>query len=210
MSRRALVALLLGIGLALAGAVRADPPGRFDYYLLALSWSPQYCASEARPGDSQCRRPYGFVVHGLWPQHERGWPKNCGQGEWLPEALIARMLPIMPSRPLILHEWKKHGVCSGLGAEGYFDAVERAYRSLRIPARYAAPRDYLSLTPAALEADFRAANPGLRPEMLAVQCSGNYLRELRVCMDRQLQPRACGAEVRDRCGAQAVLRPSRP
>lgn len=208
MSRRWPLGLLLAF--ALAGVVRADPPGRFDYYLLALSWSPQYCASEARPGDSQCRRPYGFVVHGLWPQHERGWPKDCGQGEWLSEALIARMLPIMPSRPLILHEWKKHGVCSGLGAERYFEAVERAYRSVQIPERYTAPRDNLSLAPATLEADFRAANPGLKPDMLAVQCSGNYLRELRICLDRQLQPRACGAEARDRCGKQVVLRPSRP
>lgn len=204
-SGRWLAAVLLG----LAGCAAADAPGRFDYYVLALSWSPQYCASDNARGDPQCSRPYGFVVHGLWPQHERGWPKDCGRGEWLPEALIERMLPIMPSRKLVLHEWRKHGVCSGLGAEGYFAATERAYRSIRIPERYRSPRDWLRLAPVQIEADFRAANPALRPEGLALECSGNYFRELRICLDKSLQPRACGADLRDRCGAQTTLRPSR-
>lgn len=209
--RRRLPALLLALGLAgLAPVTTADQAGRFDYYLLSLSWSPQYCAGAAGDGDPQCRRPYGFVVHGLWPQHERGWPEQCGKAEWLPESLIERMLPLMPSRKLILHEWRKHGVCSGLDAQGYFTAVERAYRSLHIPERYRAPRDYLRLSPATLEADFGAANPALRPEMMALDCRGNYLSELRICLDRQLRPRRCGADLRDRCGSLAVLRPSRP
>lgn len=188
----------------------ADLPGRFDYYVLALSWSPQYCAGSQASDDPQCRRPYGFVVHGLWPQHERGWPQDCGKGEWLPDALIERMLPLMPSRKLILHEWRKHGVCSGLGAQGYFNAVERAYRSVRIPERYRAPRDYLRVSPTQLESDFRAANPALRPDGITLECSGNYFKEIRICMDKQLQPRACGSDLRDRCGGQTTLRPSRP
>lgn len=204
-----LLGLLLGLGLGLPLPARADLPGRFDYYVLALSWSPQYCAGPGARGDPQCARPYGFVVHGLWPQHERGWPEDCGKGEWLSERLIERMLAIMPSRKLVLHEWRKHGVCSGLGAEAYFAATEQAYRSLRIPARYQSPRDWLRLAPKEIEADFRAANPALRPEGLALECSGNYFRELRVCLDKSLAPRACGADLRDRCGAQTTLRPSR-
>ena len=202
-----LLGLLFWLGLPLLA--RADVPGRFDYYVLALSWSPQYCAGQSSRSDPQCARPYGFVVHGLWPQHERGWPENCGKGEWLSESLIARMLAIMPSRKLVLHEWRKHGVCSGLGAEAYFAATEKAYRSIRIPARYQAPRDWLRLAPKEIEADFRAANPPLRPEGLALECSGNYFRELRICLDKSLAPRACGADLRDRCGSQTTLRPSR-
>jgi len=206
--RRRLLAL---VGLLLVSAcIRADAPGRFDYYVLALSWSPQYCASSTAGSDPQCSRPFGFVVHGLWPQHERGWPQDCGKGEWLPESLIERMLPIMPSRKLVLHEWRKHGVCSGLGAEGYFSAVERAYRAVRIPERYRSPRDYLRVSTTQLEADFRAANPALRPDGIALECSGNYLKEIRLCLDKSLAPRACGSDVRDRCGAQTTLRPSRP
>ena len=95
-----LLGLLLGLGLGLPLPARADLPGRFDYYVLALSWSPQYCAGPGARGDPQCARPYGFVVHGLWPQHERGWPEDCGKGEWLSERLIERMLAIMLERML--------------------------------------------------------------------------------------------------------------
>ena len=59
---------------------RQNEPGKFDYYVLALSWSPSYCqaAQERAPNrapDQQCSgRPFSFVVHGLWPQYERGFP----------------------------------------------------------------------------------------------------------------------------------------
>ncbi len=199
--------LLLVLGAA--SPARADAPGRFDYYVLSLSWSPQYCAREARPDDPQCARPYAFVVHGLWPQHERGWPRDCGGGEYLPDALIARALRFMPSRLLVIHEWRRHGVCTGLGAQAYFDTVERAYQSVRIPAHYAALQQPLKTTVARIEADFLAENPGLRPEMLSTQCSGRYFRELRICLRRDLAPRACGADLRDHCGSEVLLRPAR-
>lgn len=201
------VALMLWCGLI--GTTAADTPGRFDYYLLSLSWSPQYCATSAKSGDSQCQRPYAFVVHGLWPQHERGYPESCGRGEYLDESLIRRLLPIMPSKALIIHEWKKHGVCSGLSADGYFSTLTKAYRSIRIPDRYQGLDRYLTTTVAAVERDFLSANPALSPDMIALQCSGQYLREVRLCMNRELQPRACGADVRDRCGKSVVLRPTR-
>ncbi len=202
-------ALLLGLALCGAGLAQADAPGRFDYYVLSLSWSPQYCASEARPGDPQCQRPYAFVLHGLWPQNERGWPRDCGRGEYLSESLIDRALNFMPSRSLIIHEWRQHGVCSGLSAEDYFARAEQAYRKVRIPARYSNLGQPLSTSVARIEADFLADNPALRPEMLSSQCSGRYFRELRVCLTRQLQPRACGTDLKDRCGSSVLLRPAR-
>ena len=186
-----------------------DSPGRFDYYVLSLSWSPEYCASEARPADTQCARPYAFVVHGLWPQNERGWPENCGRGEYLEESLIQSLLPLMPSRGLILHEWRKHGVCSGLGAKEYFATTRRARERITVPARYEALDRPLVTSVARIEQDFLAANPGLAPNRIAVQCKGRFLRELRICMTRDLESRACGVEVRDRCGAEVILRPTR-
>jgi ribonuclease T2 len=125
------------------------------------------------------------------------------------DATIERMLPIMPSRGLVIHEWRTHGACSGLGAEDYFGTLEKAYRGVRIPPAYQAPDHYLSVAPAQLKQDFAAANPGLRAEDLAVQCSGHYLREVRVCLTRELSPRACGADVDDACEGNAVLRPVR-
>ena len=198
------LALLLGSTLA-----RADKPGVFDYYVLALSWSPQYCASEARPGDVQCARPYAFVVHGLWPQHERGWPSDCGRGEYLGDSLIADALRFMPSKGLVIHEWRKHGVCTGLTAREYFDTARRAYESIRVPARYLALDKPLVTSVSRIESDFLAANPRLTPQRIGSQCAGRYLKELRVCFTRGLQARDCGADVRDRCGSEVVLRPVR-
>lgn len=209
MRRSALKSLFAVLALLVGTAGRADEPGRFDYYVLALSWSPQYCASEARPGDMQCARPFAFVVHGLWPQHERGWPRDCGRGEYLADALIEKALRFMPSKPLVIHEWRKHGVCSGLSAADYFATTERAYRSIKIPAAYQQPTQPLTRKVSQLEGDFLAANRGLKSSGIAVQCSSRYLREVQVCLDKSLQPRACGADVRDRCQGDFVLRPTR-
>jgi len=207
--KKLLVAGLLLLG-GLMSAASADQPGQFDYYVLSLSWSPQYCASSNRGGDEpQCTRPYAFVAHGLWPQNERGYPSDCGSRERVGEDTIARMLPLMPSRGLIIHEWRTHGACSGLGADDYFDTVSRAYRSVRIPAAYGALDRYLTVDPQQLKRDFISANPGLRESGLAVECSGHYLREVRVCLGRDLSPRACGADVSDDCGSSTVLRPVR-
>ena len=202
-----LIASVVGL---LPFAARADQPGRFDYYVLALSWSPQYCAAEDQPqSNPQCTRPYGFVVHGLWPQHERGWPKNCGMGEYLGNGLIERMLPLMPSKQLVIHEWKKHGVCSGLKAQQYFSAVEQAAAAVKMPARYRRLPDYLTLSVRELERDFITANPQLKADGIAVQCGGRYLRELRICLNKDLSPRACASDVRDNCRGSVVLRPVR-
>ncbi|HZR37071.1 MAG TPA: hypothetical protein VFA75_17005 [Nevskia sp.] len=206
-SRRFRAGLLLAF--FLAGAASADQPGRFDYYVLSLSWSPQYCAGSHRDGGEQCARPYAFVAHGLWPQNERGYPRDCRTRERVSDATIDRMLPLMPSRGLVIHEWRSHGACSGLGADDYFATVERAYRSVHIPERYRAPDRYQTVSPQQLKRDFVAANPRLRESGLAVQCSGHYLQEVRVCLGRQLEPRDCGAEVEDRCGGSTTLRPVR-
>ena len=190
------------------GRARRD----FDYWVLSLSWSPQFCATSARDQDGpQCAgpRPYGFVVHGLWPQYERGYPSDCGRAAYLPEDLVRRLLPIMPSKPLILHEWRQHGSCSRLDAADYAARIEQAWNGVHVPPRYESPRRAVSETPAQLEDAFIQSNPGLRGDGIALQCSGRYLAEVRLCLDRELAPRACGRDLRDRCGSNLVLRPLR-
>jgi ribonuclease T2 len=196
-----IAALLLGANAA------ADQPGRFDYYLLSLSWAPQYCASSHHDDGQECARPYAFVVHGLWPQNERGYPRNCDSRERVSDATIDHMLPLMPSKGLVIHEWHTHGACTGLGADDYFATVERAYKSIRIPDAYQAPDHYLSVSPAQLKHDFVTANPRLRESGMAVECSNHYLREVRICLTRDLQPRDCGADIADDCDGNAALRP---
>lgn len=176
--------------------------------VLSLSWSPQYCAQAQRPDEGQCSRPYGFVVHGLWPQGGRGRSQDCGAVPRVSESTIERMLPIMPSRGLVIHEWRTHGACSGMDADAYFDAVTRAYRGLRIPPRYQSPAETLTVDAETLEREFVDANQ-LPAGALALECSGPYLQEVRVCLDPALAPRACGTATRDRCGAQVMLRPVR-
>lgn len=209
-TRRSFGLLLSVVTLLLSAVVQADStPGRFDYYLLSLSWSPEYCARSQRDSESQCARPYAFVAHGLWPQHERGWPSDCPSRERVPEATIKRLLPLMPSRGLIIHEWRRHGTCSGLKADAYFSLVEQAYRSIIIPARYQRLSTAISVGKAELRRDLLAANPGIADNGLVLQCSGRYLQEARICLDRQLKPHACSPDQRDRCGASVLLRPVR-
>ena len=203
----ALILLLLGLLPAPAGAQPAATPS-FDYYLLSLSWSPEYCATTRREDSLQCSQPRGFIVHGLWPQYERGYPRDCaGPAQRVPERSIERMLPLMPSRGLILHEWRTHGRCSGLEPEAYFDTVSRAAGMLRLPAPDANADQPMAA--AALRERIRRANPQLEAESLRLVCARGYLSELRVCLDPQLKPRACGADVRDRCPPMLRLRAPR-
>lgn len=203
----ALTALLM---LANSGVqARDDVAGNFDYYLLSLSWSPQFCAETRRDDEPQCQRAYAFVVHGLWPQYERGFPSRCSNNQRVTETTINRILPIMPSRGLVLHEWQAHGSCSGASPEGYFSTVEQAYRHIEIPQLYRSVGDYRRITAAQIKHDFIAANPKLTTGDMVLQCRGPYLQEVRVCLDRKLEPRACGADVRYRCGDTVVLRPQR-
>ena len=202
----------------------ADPriiggvPGRFDYYALVLSWSPTFCAENPRnAGDQQCGRrpdrPYAFVLHGLWPQYERGFPNSCPTPErpFVTERTISGMLDIMPSRPLVIHEYRKHGVCSGLGPEAYYDFARKLYQKVKIPARFQSPETNQMVDTAAVIGEFVSANPGLKPDMLAVSCGGpgNRLKEVRVCFSREGEYRACGGNENQRrmCGAPRVFVP---
>ena len=183
---------------AFPGASRAGgQPGEFDYYALTLSWSPTYCDGQGRNDRGpQCNggRPYAFVLHGLWPQYDRGWPQDCSTRErpWVPQPLIDSMLDIMPSPKLVIHEYKKHGTCSGLPPEGYFDLARRLYGQIKIPERFRQPKDAVSVSPAEIETEFLKANPDLKPEMISIVCRDARLTELRICFSRDQRLRACG------------------
>lgn len=199
-------ALLCG---ALLPTLAAAQPS-FDYWMLALSWSPQYCESRQQPDEPQCRREFHFVVHGLWPQYERGFPRACAKVAPVPQPLVERLLPLMPSPKLIEHEWRQHGSCSGMGVQEYFLQTERARRRIAIPPVYEAPRRLLVTSVGEIERQFIDINPGITPEALALSCSGRWLSEVRVCLDKDFNFRACGEDVRDRCRKEVAIRPSTP
>lgn len=203
-----MVALFLQPGTA--AAQRKAEPGAFEYYVLSLSWSPAYCARESRAADTeQCAagKRFGWVVHGLWPQFaEGGYPRGCAAGRTVPKAVVDDTIGTMPDVGLILHEWKTHGTCSGLPAADYFAKVRAAAGKVKVPAALSTPKDGLSVPAEQVEAQFVEANPGLKPEMIAMVCQRRQVSEVRVCLDKDLNPRACGKDVADKCGKTAVLK----
>jgi ribonuclease T2 len=180
----------------------SDVAGRFDYYLMSLSWSPSFC--ETHPDEkSQCaHQGFGFVLHGLWPQNRNGsWPQHCHAGAMPDEATIQHSLAFMPSRHLIEHEWETHGACTGLDPHGYFDLADRAFASVNVPAALAAPQRPPAISAGEVVQDFLQANPGMNENMISVSCHDGYeLTEVRVCLNKDsLAPQACGGRVRNSC-----------
>ena len=172
-------------------------PGRFDYYDLVLSWSPTYCETAGKhKREPQCTsgRPYSFVLHGVWPQYKKGWPQSCRtkKNPWISREVIQSMLDIMPSKGLIIHEYKKHGTCSGLTPEGYYKLSRQLYNSVKIPPRYQKPSKPMLLSPKEIENDFLIANPDMTPEMISIVCGKQRLKEIRICYNKVGKLTTCG------------------
>jgi ribonuclease T2 len=181
-----------------------NAPGRFDFYVLSLSWSPSFCAEAAerqsgRSASLQCgSRPYSFVVHGLWPQYDKGFPQYCETpAPRLDRSIVSSMLDLMPAPHLIYNEWDKHGTCSGLAPRAYFAAVRAARAAVRIPPQYGDLEAPLAVTPDAVEAAFIAANPGLTAQAVAVECDRKRLTEVRLCLSKDLSEDSGKAQFHD-------------
>jgi ribonuclease T2 len=208
-----LAALLFAVSAGARHRNRAGSgePGDFSYYLLSLSWSPAFCLSS--PNSAECKGPrrYGFIVHGLWPQNEKGWPENCDVRSQVPDDVAKGISDLMPARGLINHEWTAHGSCSGLDPAAFFGLVRRAYSEIVIPAEFSQPSKPIEQSPAAVVSAFQHANSKLPPLSVVVTCSGQgtaRLREVRVCLDRELTPRACSADAaRGACRAPTLIVP---
>jgi ribonuclease T2 len=213
--RNLIVLLFLALAPSLAVAQQAPRAGDFDYFVLSMSWSPTYCAGEEAAGDAaQCGpgRKFAFVAHGLWPQYDQGWPEYCNTAQtWVPQKEIDAMMDIMPSKKLIIHEWKKHGSCSGVSQSEYFAATRALFERVKAPARYLSPSQDILTTPQQLIADFVKTNRDLKPNMISVQC-GNArdrarLSELRICLDKEGRFAACGANEARSCRAKSLVLP---
>jgi len=205
--------LILAALLALtAPAARAEGEraGDFDYYVMSLSWSSAWCALEGDArADPQCDDGRGltFVLHGLWPQNESGWPSFCRTGERDPtRAETAAMADIMGGAGLAFHQWKKHGRCSGLSAPGYYATARRAFGSVVIPPVFAQMTRTLEVPAEVVEGAFLEVNPGLVRDQITVTCKDGLIQEVRICLTRDLKPRRCGADaIRDCRLKDAVL-----
>ncbi len=206
---RWLIALILTTTLARADG---EPAGEFDYYVLALSWSPTFCAIEgADRNNPQCDRPLGWVLHGLWPQYERGWPSFCPSSRRNPSrSETAGMADIMGSSGSAWHQWNKHGRCTGLAPEDYFALARLAYDRVVRPPLLRDLVEPVILPPFVIEEAFLADNPTLEPDMITITCRDARIQEARICLTRDLEPRTCAADVvRDCALPRALLDPIR-
>jgi ribonuclease T2 len=208
----ALAALCVTISSVSAQDRQRNQPGQFDFYVLALSWSPSFCeatAERGREAREQCgARPFSFVVHGLWPQHERGFPQACQvPAPRLNRNIMTSMLDLMPSPRLVYHEWDNHGTCSGLAPNAYFDMVRKARDMIQIPPAYQDVKSYVTVTPGEVEAAFIHANPGLKATGIAVTCDSRRLGEVRICLSKDLSFRECPEIDRRACKRDKVIMP---
>ncbi|KIC23427.1 MULTISPECIES: ribonuclease T2 family protein [unclassified Leisingera] len=195
-------AALLALLPALAAA-DGETAGDFDYYVLSLSWSPNWCALEgdARNAD-QCdaRHDYGWTLHGLWPQYHRGWPSYCRTAEAPPSRAMSRdMAGIMGSAGLAWHQWKKHGTCSGLSARDYYTAMREAYGRITRPAAFRRLEKPVTLPASVVEQAFLQENPDLTRDSLTITCRDGAIQEARICLSKALEPVPCGRDVIKDC-----------
>ena len=210
----AVISLVISAHLAQAQDQRQNEPGQFDFYVLALSWSPSYCATARerapdRAPDQQCgERPYSFVVHGLWPQYESGFPEFCKRGGPRPDRnLVSGMLDVMPSPRLILNEWDRHGTCSGLNPRAYFDPVRKARATVKIPPEYLELKQEVTVTPDELEEAFVKVNPGLTRDAIAISCDTKRVNEVRICLGKDFGFRSCAEIDRRACRRDKLVMP---
>ena len=203
---------ILLLGLLIWGAplwAEGERAGKFDYYVLSLSWSPTWCALEGDArGADQCddRHDFGWTLHGLWPQNERGWPSYCRTAERDPSrGQTKAMADIMGSGGLAWHQWKKHGRCSGLSSDAYFEISRRAYASLTRPVVFRNLEKPVKLPAKVVEEAFLESNPRLSPDMITITCKNRRIQEVRLCLNKDLEPRICGEDVVGDCSIKDAL-----
>jgi ribonuclease T2 len=214
--------LMLAVALALmltarpvsAQDQRQNAPGEFDFYVLSLSWSPSFCEEAEERGNggrsqAQCGgRPFSFVVHGLWPQYEHGFPEYCQRpSPRLGREIMTSMLDLMPAPGLIYNEWDKHGTCSGLGERAYFETIRKARAAIKIPPEFLQLAEPKTIAPADIEDAFVKANQGLTANEIAVTCNRTRLSEVRICLSKDLQFHDCGDIDRRACRRDQVTMP---
>jgi ribonuclease T2 len=181
----------------------AAPAAPFDFYLLNLSWSPEYC--HFHPTAPECAAHASFVLHGLWPESSSGQnPENCSNAPGPSDPSAYK--DIYPDTGLLEHEWSAHGTCSGLSPDEFFSEARTADHMVVIPASLTHLTSQVSMPPNQILVLFTQANPGIPQSSFALTCGSNYLTAVEVCLDKTLHPVACSAVVRS-CRANVVRIP---
>jgi len=205
---RFVAALLMSL-IPLMARADGEPAGKFDYYVMSLSWSPNWCAIEGDARRSpQCDEDedFGWTLHGLWPQFHRGYPSYCRTTAAQPTRQMSNgMADIMGTSGLAWYQWKKHGVCAGLSATDYYALARRAYNSVVRPAVFRKLDRAVKLPASVVEQAWLKANPALEPDMITITCKDSRIQEARICLAKDLMPVPCGADVVRDCTMKNAL-----
>ena len=183
--------------------------GEFDYYVLSLSWSPNWCALEGdarRSPQCDASQDHGWIMHGLWPQFHRGYPSFCHTVERPPSrGMTDTMADIMGTPGLAWHQWKKHGSCTGLSAATYYETARAAYAAVERPAVFRKLTKDITLPASVVEAAFLKSNPEMSADGVTVTCKNGYIQEVRICLSKTLAPVPCGRDVIKDCTLNNAL-----
>lgn len=184
-------------------AMAQDQAGDFDYYLMSLSWSANWCALEGDArGSPQCdaAADFGWILHGLWPQYETGYPEYCSTNMRAPSRSdTANMADIMGTSGLAWHQWRKHGVCTGLSSQDYYQLSRQAYGRITRPTVFRQLDREITLPASVVEEAFLQANERLEADQITITCRSDYIQEARICLTRDLEFRTCGHDVSRDC-----------
>ncbi len=207
-------ALLIWLFFAGAAWAEGEKSGEFDYYLLSLSWSSNWCAIEGDSRNSeQCdpKHDYDWTLHGLWPQYERGWPSYCFPAKPNPSrSQTGAMVDIMGSSGLAWHQWNKHGRCTGLTSEEYYALSREAFDKITRPEIFRKLKDPVKLPAHVVEEAFLLANDGLKANGITITCKQRHIQEARICLTKDLEFRKCGRDaIRDCRMDDALFTPIR-
>jgi ribonuclease T2 len=202
-------ALIIWFLLALPALADGEKAGEFDYFVLSLSWSPNWCAIEGDGRQSdQCdaRHDHGWIMHGLWPQYHRGYPAFCPTAKRPPSrGMTADMADIMGTSGLAWHQWRKHGTCTGLSAEAYYALSREAYARVVRPDIFRRLDKTVRLPASVVEDAFLKDNPDFDPDGITITCRQGYIQEARICLSRSLDPVPCGQDVVRDCNLRDAL-----
>lgn len=206
---RVIQLLLLALMAAAPARAEGERAGDFDYYVMALSWSATWCALEGDARDDpQCDpgRGIDFVLHGLWPQYEEGWPSFCRTGARDPSrAMTAAQADVFGGAGAAFYQWKKHGRCSGLSAAEFYDTARAAFERVAVPAPLQGLSRDIRVEADVIEDAFLEANPELAPEGVVVTCRSGMVQEVRICLTKDLEFRDCSGDVGRVCRGVAGM-----
>lgn len=189
----------------------SNADGNFDFYVLALSWTPTHCKLNKHRADrQQCgSRPFGFTVHGLWPQFNQGYPEYCQSAQsYVPRNIVSQLSAIMPSAGLIGYQWRKHGSCSGLSQTDYFATLKAAHAKVKIPASLQELEKAQTVNPQQIKNAFLRSNSQLSPNGIAITCRKNHLQEIRICMTKDLEFTQCKQLASNSCASRSLTMPA--